>query len=356
MRKRVKAGLIGCGAISPTHLRAFKENDVELVATCDIIEERAARRAEEYGDPNTRVIIDYHDLLAIDEIELVNVATPPALHASMSIDAMRAGKHVLCEKPCVTSVVEAEEVRRVASETGRLIAFLGSRLRYGMHEVAKRFIDDGDLGDIYRVNVKYYRRRGRPGIDILEGIHWFHDRSVAGAGVLMDMGVYFMDTVIWFTGAPPITAVSASEFRGFDHNLPPDIPFDVEEHANILARTDGDLTYTFDLAWISHHKPVQIVEVLGTKGGLVVQDGDPPLTFCCDKGGPWNWMNTTTDARPSGDGMVCVTRDFIKAMAGDDPGVGSTPLQALRITELSEMAILSGKMRREVAVDELRRY
>jgi len=165
-----------------------------------------------------------------------------------------------------------------------------------------------------------------------------------------------MDTVIWFTGAPPITAVSASEFRGFDHNLPPDIPFDVEEHANILARTDGDLTYTFDLAWISHHKPVQIVEVLGTKGGLVVQDGDPPLTFYCDKGGPWNWMNTTTDARPSGDGMVCVTRDFIKAMAGDDPGVGSTPLQALRITELSEMAILSGKMRREVAVDELRRY
>lgn len=356
MRKRVKAGLIGCGAISPTHLRAFKENDVELVATCDIIEERAARRAEEYGDPNTRVIIDYHDLLAIDEIELVNVATPPALHASMSIDAMRAGKHVLCEKPCVTSVVEAEEVRRVASETGRLIAFLGSRLRYGMHEVAKRFIDDGDLGDIYRVNVKYYRRRGRPGIDILEGIHWFHDRSVAGAGVLMDMGVYFMDTVIWFTGAPPITAVSASEFRGFDHNLPPDIPFDVEEHANILARTDGDLTYTFDLTWISHHKPMQIVEVLGTKGGLVVQDGDPPLTFYCDKGGPWNWMNTTTDARPSGDGMVCVTRDFIKAMAGDDPGVGSTPLQALRITELSEMAILSGKMRREVAVDELRRY
>jgi len=75
MRKRVKAGLIGCGAISPTHLRAFKENDVELVATCDIIEERAARRAEEYGDPNTRVIIDYHDLLAIDEIELVVTIT-----------------------------------------------------------------------------------------------------------------------------------------------------------------------------------------------------------------------------------------------------------------------------------------
>lgn len=355
MADRVKAGLIGCGAISPKHLNAFRNNDIELVAVCDLIEERMEKAIDNYGDPSTRAVVDYRDLLAMDEIEMVSIATPPALHGPMSIDAMRAGKHVMCEKPCVTSVAEAEQVKRVAGETGQLIVFLGARFRYGMPQMAKSYIDDGDLGEIYRVNVKYYRRRGRPGVDILEGIHWFVDRARAGAGVMMDMGVYFMDTVVWLTGAPPITAVSASEFRGFDHDLPEDVTFDVEEHSNILARTDTDLTYTFDLAWIAHHEPVQAVEVLGTRGGIVMQQGDPPFTFYTDKGGPWHWMNTTTEWRHREDAQTCMVRDFVRAMGGDDPGVGTNPLEALRITELSEMAIRSGNLAREVSADELNR-
>ncbi len=120
------------------------------------------------------------------------------------------------------------------------------------------------------------------------------------------------------------------------------------------TRTDGDLTYTFDLAWIANHPPTTRIALLGTKGGVVIGD-DPPFAYYCDKGGPWNWMNTTTDWRPKEDGQTCVVRDFIQAMRGHDPGVGSNPLEALRITELSEMAIRSGREGREVRLEELPR-
>lgn len=353
MAKAVKAGLIGCGAIAPDHLGAFAANGVELVAVCDVVEEAAKARAKEFGTSETKVFTDYKDLLAIDEIELVTIATPPFLHGRMSIDAMRAGKHVICEKPCVINVAEARAVVETAEETGRKLVFCCARMRYGPAALARKYIEAGDLGHIYHASVQYYRRRGRPGIDILEGLHWFLDSKRAVAGVLMDMGVYYMDNVLWLTGVPAITAVSATTFRGFEHDLPPDVVYDVEEHATILARTDGDLTLTFDLAWISHHRPTSRTTILGTEGGLLITDGPEPFTFFSNKGGPWYHMNTTTDWRSHEGGMACVVRDLIKAIRGDDPGVGTTPIEALRITELSELAMLSARLGREVRLEEL---
>ncbi len=354
MAYSAKAAIIGCGAISPAHLRGFQANNVQLVAACDLVEEKAQARAEEFGDSETAVCTDYRDILALAGLDFVAIATPPNLHAPMSIDALNAGHHVICEKPCVLDVGEADAVVEACRRNARRLVFLCARYRYGAVSLARQYVEDGDLGEIYRASVVYYRRRGRPGVDILEGLHWFHNRDEAGAGVMMDMGVYFMDTVLWLTGSPAITAVSSTEFTGFPTGLPANVPFDVEEHSTILARTAGDLTYTFDLAWISHHPGTLRITLLGTKGGIVLTDGPEKFAYYTEKGGPWKFVNTTTEWSEKSDAMTCIIRDFLLATKGADPGVGTTAGEAVRITELSLMAMRSAAEGREVRLGELR--
>lgn len=114
--KTLKIGIIGCGSISKhRHLPEWAGNKfAEIVAVCDINEDRANLTAQQY---NAKAFTDYRELLALEEIDAVSVCTPNALHAPMSIDALNAGKHVLCEKPMATSKEEAEAMIQAAEKT-----------------------------------------------------------------------------------------------------------------------------------------------------------------------------------------------------------------------------------------------
>ncbi len=350
--KQLKGALIGCGDIVKAHLPIYNEYGVEIAALCDLDKELAEKRRDEYATAETKIFNDYKDVLAMDEIDFVSIATPVALHAPITIAALEAGKHVACEKPSTLSVKENKAIVEAAKKADKKVIFFSSRMRGGYNELAKIYIDDGDLGDIYNVNVKYYRRRGRPGLDVVTHARWFLDNDLAGGGVIMDMGQYFMDNVLNLVGWPRITSVSATTFRGHAHDLPEGTKYDVEEHCNILARAENGITFSFDYAWISHHCGARSVQLLGTKGGIVM-DQDKPFTFYCDKGGPWNWMNTTTDWKPSGKGGSMVYGDFFRAIRGEDVEIGTTPEQALIITQLTEMAFRSAKEKREVKLEEL---
>jgi predicted dehydrogenase len=226
-------------------------------------------------------------------------------------------------------------------------------MRTGYNSLAARYVDDGDLGDLYQINVRYYRRRGRPGLDCVVGAHWFLDSDRAGGGIIMDMGQYFMDAMLNIAGWPTIEAVSGATFRGFDRgDLPEDVRFDVEEHCTFLARAEGGLTLLFDLAWIAHHTPVRRLTLLGTEGGIRI-DKDEPFTFYANKGGPWNWMNTTTEWKDNRNGNQVIYEEMIDVLRGGRAHAGTTPQQALAITELTLMALKSGKEGREVRRDEL---
>jgi predicted dehydrogenase len=350
--KPVRAGLIGCGDISPSHLKTYQAVGIELAALCDRDLARAEKRRDEFGSAETLLFANHSELLKLPDIDFVTVATPVAFHAPITIDALRAGKHVACEKPSTLSVEENKAIVDEAKKAGKKVIFFSSRMRWGMATLAKEYIDRGELGRIYRVNVHHYRRRGRPGVDIIPDAHWFVNRKLAGGGIIMDMGQYFMDMVLDLVGWPEIEAVSASTFRGFSHALPPDVPFDVEEHCTFLARAAESLTITFDMAWIANHKPTRTVTILGTEGGIRM-DQDEPFVFYCDKGGPWRWMNTTTEWQDSTGGNDHVYVDFVKAVRGDDPGIGTTPEEALAITELTQMVLRSADEGREVRRGEL---
>ncbi|MFP4379505.1 MAG: Gfo/Idh/MocA family protein [Candidatus Sumerlaeia bacterium] len=350
--KKLKAALIGCGDITKAHLPSFESLGVETVALCDLNEENARRRQSEYKLSNAKIYTDYKEVLAIPEIDFVSIATPVAMHAPITIAALEAGKHVACEKPSTLDVNENRQIVEAAKKADKKVIFFSSRMRSGYPDLAMRYVQDGDLGDIYRVNVQYYRRRGRPGLDCVVHAKWFLDQDLAGGGVIMDMGQYFMDMVLNLVGWPKITAVSATAYRGHDHDLPPDVKFDVEEHCTILARTEGDLSFSFDFAWVAHHSGTRSISLMGTKGGIKMDD-QTPFTFYSSKGGPWNWVNTTPEWKPKTKGGNVVYENFIKAIQGEDVDIGTTPEQALIITELTQMALLSAREKREVRREEL---
>jgi len=352
VQKPVRVGLIGCGDISASHLKTYRALGIELAGLCDVDRSRAERRRDEFGSPDTPIYEDHRELLKDPTIDFVTVATPVAFHAPITIDALRAGKHVACEKPSTLSVAQNRAVIEEARKAGKKVIFFSSRMRWGGPELAREYIAEGALGDIYRVEVQYWRRRGRPGLDVIPDAHWFLDSNRAGGGVVMDMGQYFMDMVLGLVGWPKVHAVSAVNFRGHPHDLPAEVRFDVEEHCTFLARAQGDLSLLFDLAWIAHNPPRRSITILGTRGGIRM-DGEHPFAFYHDKGGPWRWMTTTTDWRPKTRGNEQIYRDFLEAVRGNDPGIGTTPEEALAITELTQMVLLSGAQGREVTREEL---
>ncbi len=350
--KTVRAGLIGCGDISPSHLKTYAACGIELAALCDKDLARAEKRREEFGSADTPVFDNHRDLLEMPQIDLVTVATPVSAHAPITIDALRAGKQVACEKPSALSIEENRRIVEAAEQTGNTVAFFSARMRWGATALARDYIEGGELGRIYRADVQYWRRRGRPGLDVIPEAHWFLDSEQAGAGVLMDMGVYFMDSVMDLLGWPEVTAVSAATFRGHAHDLPPQVRFDVEEHCTFLARTGGELLLSFDLAWIAHHAPKRMVSILGTEGGIRLGGGEP-FTLFHEKGGPFRWMNTTSEWKDSRRGNEHIYEGLVRAARGENVYVGTTPEEALALTVLTQMVLHSAREGREVQREEL---
>jgi predicted dehydrogenase len=346
-----RVGLIGCGDISAAHCRTYQALGFTVTAMCDTDRVRAEQRKAEFNFDQAEIYTNYQQLLARDDLDIVTVATPVALHAPITIAALRAGKQVACEKPSTLSRAENKAIVAAEEETGNHVIFFSARMRGGHTPMAKQYIDDGRLGELYRVDVRYFRRRGRPGLDVVTHAHWFLDKRLAGGGVVMDMGQYFMDQVLHLAGWPHITAVSAFTFRGFPHGLPADRIFDVEEHCTIFARTAGNCLFTFDFAWIAQHTPQRNVALLGTRGGIRMSD-EVPFVFY-EEPQPWRWMNTTTEWQNKANEQNGMYERLAAVARGEDVYVGTTAREALAITELTDMALLSAERGREVTPVDL---
>ena len=150
MTKIIKAGVVGSGGIANgKHFPAIKKNGkIELVAFCDLIKERAEKAKEEYGTPDARVYTDYTELVK-EDVDVVYVLTPNNAHAPVSIAAMKAGKHVMCEKPMAKTYAEAKEMVKTAKETGKILT-IGYQNRYRADsQYLKSACEADELGEIY---------------------------------------------------------------------------------------------------------------------------------------------------------------------------------------------------------------
>ena len=202
----IKIGVIGAGSISEMHFDSYKNNpDVEIYAVCDLNLERAEEKAKKYGA--SKVFTDYNELLALDELDAVSICTWNNSHAVISIAALRAGKHVLVEKPLCKTVEEAEEIQKAVHESNGKTLQVGFVRRFATNiQVLKKFIDAGDLGEIYYAKASCLRVLGNPG-------GWFADKERSGGGPLIDLGVHVIDLCWYLMGKPKVVSVSGNTYQ-----------------------------------------------------------------------------------------------------------------------------------------------
>ena len=191
--KKTRVGIIGCGGIANgKHMPSLKKvADCEMVAFCDIVLERAEQAAEKYGTEDAKVYTDYKELLKDQSIDVVHVCTPNRSHSFITVDALEAGKHVMCEKPMAINFVEAKKMLDAAARTGKLLT-IGYQSRFRADSTfLKQEAEAGTFGDIYYAKATALRRRAVPTWGV------FLNEEEQGGGPLIDIGTHALDLTLW---------------------------------------------------------------------------------------------------------------------------------------------------------------
>ncbi|GHH97801.1 Gfo/Idh/MocA family protein [Neobacillus kokaensis] len=281
---KLKVGIIGAGSLSEAHFEAYKNNpNVELFAVCDLIEDRAGKKAEKYNIPN--IYTDYQEMVKNPELDAISVVTWNNTHKDISVAALEAGKHVLCEKPLCLNYDEALEIKAATEKTDKKFMIGYVRRHASSIAVLKEVIDNGSLGDIYYAKASNLRRLGNPG-------GWFSDKSRSGGGPLIDLGVHVIDLLWYLMGRPKVKTVSANTYNklGNRSNIKA-LSFykaadyspenDVEDLANALIRFENGASLMVDVSFTLHAKNDQSGAVIfGDKGGAEI---DPSLVIVHEK-------------------------------------------------------------------------
>lgn len=212
--RKVRVGLVGVGGIANgKHMPSLSKLDnVEMVAFCDVIEERAIKGAERYGTPDAKVFTDYRDLIALEDVDVVHVLTPNDAHSPITVAALEAGKHVMCEKPMAINSKEAKAMVDAAKRTGKKLT-IGYQGRFRQDsQYLKKVCDAGDLGEVYFAKALAVRRRGVPTWGI------FLDEKRQGGGPLIDIGTHALDLTLWLTNNYKPVSVSGAVYRKLADN------------------------------------------------------------------------------------------------------------------------------------------
>ncbi len=219
MSKTVKVGLIGAGFVTDLHAFSFQKYvpNAEIAAVASPTPGKAAHFARERGIPHA--FDNYCDLLALKDIDVVTVAVPNDLHAQITIDAARTGKHVICEKPLCKTLEEADQMLDECKKHGVLLLYAEELLFAPKYVRAKTLVDEGTFGNVYLV--KHWEEHYGPHMP------WFWDVKRSGGGVMMDMGCHSIEYTRWVLGKPPVKSVTATmgtfvhgdKTRGEDHSI-----------------------------------------------------------------------------------------------------------------------------------------
>jgi predicted dehydrogenase len=264
--KNLRVGVIGLG-IGRGHVREFHRlPDVTVAALADPDAGRLESAGQEFAV--NALYADGFEMIRQEGLDIVAVATPNAFHRDYTIAALRAGSHVLCEKPMALNARESAQMLAAARRAGKRI-MINFSFRFSPQALAlKKEVDAGALGEVYFGRTVWLRRRGVPGLG-----GWFSRKALSGGGPLIDLGVHRLDLALWLMGYPKPVWVMASVY---DH-LARDIArrqkkaYDVEDLAVALIKFDNGATLELEASWAGNIKERELMEtrLLGTKGGLV---------------------------------------------------------------------------------------
>jgi len=258
----IKIGIIGTGGISRMHQRIYQEvGGFEIIAVCDIAKERAVRAAEEWGVPKKHAFTSYNKMLEMEEIDGVSVCTYNQAHRRPTVAALRAGKHVLCEKPMAATLKDATAMAKAAKESGKVLQIGLNPTFHPQLQFARKLVDEGVLGDIYYSETSGCRRRGTPGGSFIY-------KKTAGAGAIVDIGVYNMHSALYVMGYPKPSRVSAITEDYITHQDARFAEMDVEEFGAAWVRFENGGVMVFKISWAVHQNSLGGTFILGKQAGL----------------------------------------------------------------------------------------
>jgi predicted dehydrogenase len=353
----LRVAVIGVGGVGAAHAHAFAGHpDVQLVALVDPVTQRRDAVAAELGVP--QVLDDWGAVLSPDDLDAVSIALPNALHAPVTIAALGAGRHVLCEKPLATTVADARAMVDAARAAGRVLEVPFNHRQRGDVAFIERYLADPGIGGIYHVRASWRRRAG------IGAAGWFRSRELAGGGALIDLGPHVLDLVLHLLGEPRVRTASAAvhgRLGAAGYGRQPSAPrlaegddlFEVEDLASAFLRLDGDVSVQFEISWAGHADDDEDIslELLGVDGGVRLFSRwyatEGTVQVFRDVGGVPAVIRPAVDGR--GGDHHSVVRDFVAAIRSGDWAAHDGSL-ALRRTEVLDAIYRSASAGAEVAL------
>lgn len=358
-----RVAFIGAGTIIQRgHIPAFQRmaplarKGVETVAICDVNETRAQIVAAETNIPH--VFTDYREMLEKVQPNVVVVATPNIFHKEMTLAALDAGAHVLCEKPLALTYADAKAVMDHAAQVGKVLT-VGTHYRWSTPmRAAKAQVDGGFFGDIYAARTVWQRHAGIPGYG-----SWFTNKDLAGAGSILDIGVHALDRALFLMGYPNPTTVSGSLFANFGtrglglggwgqdiYKPGSGARFDVDDMAWAFVRFDNGVTLQFQVAWASHLPEQFYTEIYGTQGAASVGNRDSVELYTLLNGQEAGiQLEVPNDALGSYPRLI---ENFVRHLDGEADAEIVTPHQALTSVRIIDGIIRSSEAGHEISVAE----
>ena len=274
----LQIGIIGAGTVVRVrHLPETHSNPhTKVAAICDIVESRVNEMAAQY---DCKAYTDYKDLVQDPEIDAVIVAATNTTHAEMSIAALNAGKHVLCEKPMATNLADAKNMLDAASKSGKQLMIAHNQRLENAHIKAKQLINSGKLGKILTFTTVF----GHPGSEdwAIDGEDtWFYKKDITGLGVLGDLAIHKLDLVRWlidddFTEAMAMLGTLSKTY-------PSGELIDVKDNAVCLLSTKKGVLGTMIASW-SYQKEENSTKIYGQNGVMEINTHpDYPLIIHYD--------------------------------------------------------------------------
>jgi predicted dehydrogenase len=342
---KLRCGVIGTGGMGMGHVNILPNlEEVELTAVCDISPGAAQAAADKGGVPRFEKA---EDLLDSGRVDMVIIATPHYFHPTIAIEAFKRGIHVLSEKPITVTVSQADAMIRAAKESGKQFGVMYQMRSAKRNQAARRLIEEGRLGEIYRTSLVMGWFRSQAYYD--SGT-WRATWTGEGGGVLINQAPHFLDLFTWLGGLP---ATISGDVRTRLHNI------EVEDEAYaLLEYPNGATGYLY--ASTMEMPSTERIEICGDKGKLLLDGSslrfwevEPGIReFSQDNESMWGSpkvQEIPVEYEKSGGGHGDITRNFARSILYGEPLIAPGE-EGLNAVEMINGMILSGKRNKPVSV------
>ena len=277
----IRVGIAGCGKIAQVrHLPEYQDRpDVTIRGLLNLNQERAKTLAEQY---KARAYASYEELLADPEIDAVSICTANIAHAEMAIAALRAGKHVLCEKPMATTLEDCERMVKAAKESGKVLMIGQNQRLAAAHVKAKELLEAGAIGRLISFTTAF--RHGGPETWTVDpGANtWFFDKSRAVMGAMADLGIHKTDLIQFLTGQKVVQV--QAHLATLDKKYADGSPIGVDDNAICIYTLEGGAVGTMTASWTDYCGEDNSTVLFGTEGVMRIYE-DPAHSVVLNRRG-----------------------------------------------------------------------